>query len=144
MTSPKKFKGNQAVFNVSFIGLDVTLPGVMVKEVDIGEGSHWATLEERNGRWLMLTTPGFLVEPSGNRDQAIHFDRSEPDAPNLITAYCDTWPIGVHTQLHIGDIKRFYSIDQSPKGLRIQYTDNLIPADQHALIKCIKFERVAK
>lgn len=144
MSKPQKFKGNQATYNITFEGIDLVIPNVMVKEVDRGEGSHWATLDENNGRWKLLTTPGYLIEPLSDDPQIIVFDRSDALQPKLISAYAETWDIVIHTGLRLGETKKIYSIDQSPVGMRLQYTYAVIPSGQHDQITRIIFEKVSK
>lgn len=144
MTKQKKFKGNQATYNVAFEGTDRMLYNVLVKEVDIGQGNAWAILEERGKRWTMLTTPGYLIEPMSDDDQVIEFDRRDPNKPRLVTAFGEDFPIGIHTQLSLGERRKFYSIDESTEGTRLQYTDNIIAGDDHHLIQRIRFTKVTK
>lgn len=144
MSKPQKFKGKQGTFNVTFEGIDLVIPNVMVKEVDRGEGSNWATLDENKGRWKLLTTPGYLIDVDDAEPQSIAFDRTDPAHPQLVDAFNDTWTIAIHTALHLGPEKKIYSIDECDVGMRLQHTDAVIPNNQHDLITRIIFEKVSK
>ncbi len=144
MSNPKKFKGNQATYNITFEGIGITIENVLVKEIGLGAARHMAVLDEQNGRWKLLTTPGYLLEPLSDEPQIISFDRTDPDNPKLINAFAEDWEIAVHTILHLPPKHKLYSIDQCDFGMRIQYTSSLISAEQHDLITRIIFEKVSK
>ncbi|ABY63142.1 hypothetical protein ST201phi2-1p317 [Pseudomonas phage 201phi2-1] len=144
MSKPTKFKGNQATFNITFDGIDLTISNVMVKEVDIGSGNHWAMLERRGDRWMLLTTPGYLIEPLVDQQQTLEFDRTDVDRPVLVNGHMERLPITVHTALNISESKLFYSIDECSTGTRLQYNSNLFNGAEHDAIKHIVFDKVVK
>lgn len=144
MTKPKKFKGNQATFRITFEGIDLMIDNVMVKEVEQGDGRPWAVLDENRGRWKLLTTPGYLIEPLIDDIQYLTFDRLEPEKPIITNGYLEPMVVKVHTQLNFGPEDKIYALDECPLGTRLQYTAALIPGGDHQKITRIIFEKVSK
>lgn len=133
-------KQKQPTWTIEFVGIGVKLEGVMVKEMERGEGTpHQAFLEEKGPKWLFLTTPGFLIEPLVDEPQKLVFDRTNSEAPQLENYYGEKFDIAVFSG--IKSEKKIYSFDMFPTGLRIQLTYGLFHGDEHSKIDHILFTK---
>lgn len=133
-------KQKQPTWTIEFVGIDVKLEGVMVKEMGQGEGTpHQAYLEEKGPKWLFLTTPGFLIEPLVDEPQRLTFHRSETEVAKLENYHGEKFDIAVFSV--IKSEKKIYALDLFSEGLRIQLTYGLFHGDDHEKIDHILFTK---
>lgn len=123
-------------FAISFDGIDKVLTGVIVKEIPVKHGiRNWALLEKKGDGWLLLTAPGYLVEPLVDEPQVLTFNREDPTKPFLNNFFLEKLEIKMFTW--IKSSKSIYMIDEFKDGTRIQCTAGFLDADLHNSIRSI-------